>query len=166
MDKLKNNQTEEAVSLLKKAIKTSPEFSLPYLKLGDLYAEINNFKEAIKNWEKFVDLSPDNTEDFLSKIESAYFDIGQFDEVEKFYNRILDKNPLNLIALVNLANVLQQKGEHNSSMSLIDEALIDNDNSIFIHLMKLKLSLKDSGNLSLSKNIDKIFDLLKDSKKQ
>ena len=166
MDKLKNNQTEEAVSLLKKAIKTSPEFSLPYLKLGDLYAEINNFKEAIKNWEKFVDLSPDSTEDVLSKIESAYFDIGQFDEVEKFYNRILDKNPLNLIALVNLANVLQQKGEHNSSMSLIDEALIDNDNSIFIHLMKLKLSLKDSGNQSLSKNIDKIFDLLKDSKKQ
>ena len=51
-------------------------------------------------------------------------------------------------------------------MSLVDEALIDNDNSIFIHLMKLKLSLKDSGNLSLSKNIDKIFDLLKDSKKQ
>ena len=157
MDKLKNNQTEEAISLLKKAIKTSPEFSLPYLKLGNLYAEINNLKEAIKNWEKFVDLNPDNTEDVLSKIESAYFDIGQFDEVEKFYNRILDKNPSNLIALVNLANVLQQKGEHNSSMSLIDEALIDNDNSIFIHLMKLKLSLKDSGNLSLSKNIDKIF---------
>ena len=51
-------------------------------------------------------------------------------------------------------------------MSLIDEALIDNDNSIFIHLMKLKLSLKDSGNQSLSKNIDKIFDLLNDSKKQ
>ncbi len=99
----------------------------------------------------------------LSKIESAYFDLGQFDEVEKFYNRIINKNPSNLVALVNLANVLQQKGEFNESMNLIDGALINNESSIFIHLMKLKLSLKESENQHLSKNIDKIFDLLQDS---
>ncbi len=164
MDKQKNDQSDEAISLLKRAIKTSPEFGLPYLKLGDIYASNNQFSQAIKNWEKFIDLNPNNGEKVLSKIESAYFDLGQFDEVEKFYNRIIDKNPSNLVALVNLANVLQQKGEFNESMNLIDEALINNENSIFIHLMKLKLSLKESENHHLSNSIDKIFDLLQDDR--
>ena len=73
----------------------------------------------------------------MSKIESAFFDIGQFDEVEKFYDRVLQKNPSNLVALVNLANVLQQKGEYSASMSLIDDALLNNEDSTFLNLMKI-----------------------------
>jgi len=162
MDKLKNNQSNEAIILLKKAIKNSPNFSLPYLKLGDVFYQEKKIQNAIKQWEKFVELNPDESKKVLSKIESAYFDIGQFDEVEKFYNRVIQKNPSNLVALVNLANVLQQKGEYNASMSLIDDALIHNDNSIFINLMKLKLSLKQSDDTRYNKIIDKIMEQFKE----
>ena len=163
MDKLKNNQSEEAIALLKKAIKNSPNFALPYLKLGDVFFAINKLNDAIKSWEKFIELNPDESKEVLSKVETAYFDIGQFDEVEKFYNRVIQNNPSNLVALVNLANVLQQKGEYAASMSLIDDALLQNNNSIFINLMKLKLSLKQSDDSRYNKSIDRIIDLFKES---
>ncbi len=162
MDKLKNSQTNEAIALLKKAIKNSPNFSLPYLKLGDVFYEEKKLQDAIKNWEKFVELDPSESKNVLSKIESAYFDIGQFDEVEKFYDRVLQKNPSNLVALVNLANVLQQKGEYDASMSLIDDALMNNEDSIFINLMKLKLSLKQSDDSRFNEIVDRIIDQFKE----
>ena len=163
MDKLKNNQSDEAIALLKKAIKNSPNFALPYLKLGDVFFAINKLNDAIKSWEKFIELNPDESKEVLSKVETAYFDIGQFDEVEKFYNRVIQNNPSNLVALVNLANVLQQKGEYAASMSLIDDALLQNNDSIFINLMKLKLSLKQSDDSRYNKSIDRIIDLFKES---
>lgn len=162
MDKLKNHQSNEAIILLKKAIKNSPTFSLPYQKLGDVFYQENKLKDAIKNWEKFVELNPGESKKTLSKIESAYFDIGQFDDVEKFYNRVIQKNPSNLIALVNLANLLQQKGEYDASMSLIDDALLQNEESIFINLMKLKLSLNQTDDLKYKKLIDKIIEQFKE----
>ena len=162
MDKLKNHQSNEAIILLKKAIKNSPTFSLPYQKLGDVFYQENKLKDAIKNWEKFVELNPGESKKTLSKIESAYFDIGQFDDVEKFYNRVIQKNPSNLIALVNLANLLQQKGEYDASMSLIDDALLQNEESIFINLMKLKLSLNQADDIKYKKLIDKIIEQFKE----
>ena len=162
MDKLKNHQSNEAIILLKKAIKNSPTFSLPYQKLGDVFYQDNKLKDAIKNWEKFVELNPGESKKTLSKIESAYFDIGQFDDVEKFYNRVIQKNPSNLIALVNLANLLQQKGEYDASMSLIDDALLQNEESIFINLMKLKLSLNQADDIKYKKLIDKIIEQFKE----
>mgnify|MGYP001236681882 FL=1 len=162
MDKLKNHQSNEAIILLKKAIKNSPTFSLPYQKLGDVFYQENKLEDAIKNWEKFVELNPGESKKTLSKIESAYFDIGQFDDVEKFYNRVIQKNPSNLIALVNLANLLQQKGEYDASMSLIDDALLQNEESIFINLMKLKLSLNQADDIKYKKLIDKIIEQFKE----
>ena len=162
MDKLKNNQSNEAIALLKKAIKNSPTYSMPYKKLGDVLYQENKLRDAIVNWEKFVELNPGESKKTLSKIESAYFDIGQFDDVEKFYNRVIQKNPSNLIALVNLANLLHQKGEYDASMSLIDDALLQNNESIFINLMKLKLSLKQSDELENKKLIDKIIEQFKE----
>ena len=162
MDKLKNHQSNEAIILLKKAIKNSPTFSLPYQKLGDVFYQENKLEDAIKNWEKFVELNPGESKKTLSKIESAYFDIGQFDDVEKFYNRVIQKNPSNLIALVNLANLLQQKGEYDTSMSLIDDALLQNEESIFINLMKLKLSLNQTDDIKYKKLIDKIIEQFKE----
>ena len=162
MDKLKNHQSNEAIILLKKAIKNSPTFSLPYQKLGDVFYQENKLEDAIKNWEKFVELNPGESKKTLSKIESAYFDIGQFDDVEKFYNRVIQKNPSNLVALVNLANLLQQKGEYDTSMSLIDDALLQNEESIFINLMKLKLSLNQTDDIKYKKLIDKIIEQFKE----
>ena len=94
MEKLEKGQLKEAESQFQKAVKTSPEFGLPYLRLGDVFAENRDLVKAIENWEKFALLNPEEGRLVYSKIESALFDLGRFSEVEKFYERILEKDPI------------------------------------------------------------------------
>jgi len=65
-----------------------------------------------------------------------------------------------LSALAKLANVLEEKGEHNNAISLVEDALAKNESSVHAHLMKLKLSLHVSKPHELSNQIDDIIQLL------
>ena len=160
MDKLEKGRQKEAEAQFQKAVKTAPEFGLPFLRLGDLYAENRDLVKAIENWEKFAILNPEDGQQIYSKIESALFDLGRFSEVEKFYERILDKDPANLNALAKLANVLEEKGEHSNALTLVEDALSKNNESIHAQLMRLKLSLNISKPHELSNQIDGIIQLL------
>ena len=166
MDRLDKGKIEESIKIFENAIKTAPEFEKTYLCLGDLYLEKRDLVKAIDNWEKYALLNPENGKIIYSKIESALFDLGRFSEVEKFYERIVDKDPSNLSALTKLANVLEEKGEHNSALSLVEDALSKNQTSIHAHLMKLKLSLQVSKPNELSNHIDRIIDLLTSNNKK
>ena len=160
MEKLEKGQLKEAKFQFQKAVKTSPEFGLPYLRLGDVFAENRDLVKAIENWEKFALLNPEEGRLVYSKIESALFDLGRFSEVEKFYERILEKDPSNLNALTKLANVLEEKGEHNTALNLVEDALSKNGSSVHARLMKLKLSLHVSKPHELSNQIDEVIQLL------
>ena len=166
MDRLEKGKIEESIKIFENAIKTAPEFEKTYLCLGDLYLEKRDLVKAIDNWEKFALLNPENGRMIYSKIESALFDLGRFSEVEKFYERIVDKDPSNLSALTKLANVLEEKGEHNSALLLVEDALSKNQTSIHAHLMKLKLSLQVSKPNELSNHIDRIIDILTSDNKE
>ena len=163
MDKLEKGSEIEAINLFEKAVKTSPKFALSYLKLGDYYAEKRDLTKAIENWENFALYDPDDGHGIYTKIESALFDLGRFSEVEKFYRRILNNNPINFAALTRLANVLQEKGQHKDALNLVDETLAKNQSSIHAHLMKLKLSLNISKPHELSHYIDNIMQLLNEN---
>ena len=160
MDKHEKGKVDEAIKTFDIAAKTDPNYEKTYLCLGDIYLVKRDLIKAIDNWEKYALLNPENGKMIYSKIEAALFDLGRFSEVEKFYERIVDKDPSNLSALTKLANVLEEKGEHNSALSLVEDALSKNQTSIHAHLMKLKLSLQVSKPNELSNHIDKIIQLL------
>ena len=67
-------------------------------------------------------------------------------------------------ALSKLANVLEEKGEHDSAITLVEDALSKNESSVHAHLMKLKLSLHISKPHELSNQIDEIIRLLTSAK--
>ena len=160
MDKHEKGKVDEAIKTFDIAAKTDPNYEKTYLCLGDIYLVKRDLVKAIDNWEKYALLNPENGKMIYSKIEAALFDLGRFSEVEKFYERIVDKDPSNLSALTKLANVLEEKGEHNSALLLVEDALSKNQTSIHAHLMKLKLSLQVPKPNELSNHIDKIIQLL------
>lgn len=161
MDKLKDSNKDEAIMLLKRAIKTSPNLGLPYKHLGDVYYELNDLKNAIAQWEKYVHIEKSDSHKVFPKIESAFFDLGEFDELEKFYDRIIKQDPNNQLAAMNLANHLYQKGEYENAKSIVDDALLKNPDSITIQLMRMKFKIKTDGSGDLSKEIDEIMNLAK-----
>ena len=162
IDRINNKDFEEAEYLLNKAIGQTPDYGLSYKYLGDIRMKNRDLVKAIEYWEKFMELSPEESNLVFDNIESALFDLGRYSEVENFYIRVLDNNPMDLNAVIRLANVLNEKGEEQAAVSLIDK-LIDNGNAtISIMLMKIKLSLSIETPSELGNQIDSILEKIND----
>ena len=160
MGKFENDDRKGAEQCFNKAIEIAPNFGLPHLYLGNLFSENRNLVKALEHWEQYALLDLKNGSSIYSKIESALFDLGRFSEVEKFYQRALKNNPRNLDALAKIANVLEEKGERQKALDLVEDALSQHEDSIKLRLMKLKLSIQYSSPPQLSQQIDKMIDIM------
>ena len=114
----------------------------------------------ITTWEKYALLDTENGSSVYSKIEAALFDLGRFSEVEKFYQRALKNNPENLNALAKIANVLEEKGERQKALELVEDALNQYNDSIKLRLMKLKLSIQHASPPQLAQQIDRMIEIM------
>ena len=159
---LKNNNIEEAEDLFRKAINDSPNYGLPYKFLGDIKHLNRDLVKAVENWEKYMELSPTESHKVFDNIENALFDLGRYSEVEKFYRKVLNENPLDINAGLRLANVLNEKGENKSAIALIDQFTSQEEASISVMLMKLKLSLSTQTPAELSFYLDEILSKVED----
>lgn len=159
MDKLSKNDRAGAKSCFQKALEIDPHYGQAHRRLGDYYAEDRDLIKAIDHWEKFAIKDPEIAGNIFSKIETALYDLGRYSEVEKFYERMLNNNPGNLDALARLANVLEEKGERQQALDLVDSAMEKFGDSVHARLMRLKLSLTIAPPHELSQQIDKIIDL-------
>lgn len=165
MDKLAHGDRAGAKASFDNAIRLAPNFGLPYLRKGDVLAEERDLVKAVEAWEQFTILSPEESRRVFSKIESALFDLGRFSEVEKFYLRVLDRDTSNIDALAKLANVYEEKGEHQKALELVNDTLSKNTDSAHVRLMKLKLSLVSSRPHELAHQIDELVDLITSKEK-
>lgn len=160
LDKSSKNDRDGAKRCFEKALEIDSNYGQAHRRLGDYYAEDRDLFNAINHWEQCALLDPGNAGNIFSKIETALYDLGRYSEVEKFYKRMLDKNPNNIDALAHMANVLEEKGERQEALDLVDSAMSKFDTSVQAHLMKLKLSLTSIPPHELSKQIDKIMELV------
>ena len=159
-EKIKKNEIEAAELLLNEAIKKAPEFGLPYKYLGEIKMTNRDLVKAIDYWEKFISLSPEDSYKVFDNMESALFDIGRYSEVENFYRRVLEKDSKNIPGTLRLANVLNEKGEGQAAIKLIQGIINNGSNEISILLMKLKLSLSIQTPNELGHQIDLILNKL------
>tara|TARA_Y100001970_G_scaffold109518_1_gene136807 strand:+ start:19517 stop:20566 length:1050 start_codon:yes stop_codon:yes gene_type:complete len=161
VEKIKNKEHSAAESLLNDAIKQAPEFGLPYKYLGEIKMVNRDLVKAVEYWEKFVNLSPKDSHKVFDSMESALFDLGRYSEVEKFYRKVLENDLVNVAATLRLANVLNEKGEDQAAIKLIDGLINSGNTKIPILLMKLKLSLSIQTPAELGHQIDKILNQIK-----
>ncbi len=166
LDLLDKNDKNRAKKCFQKAIEIESTYGRAHELLGDLYAEDRDLIKAIEQWEKFALLDIDNASNVFTKIETALYDMGRYGEVEKFYKRLLDAKPDHLDALTRMANVLEEKGDRQKALDLIDSALKQFDDSVHTRLMKLKLSLTVSPPHELSRQVDKIIELISEKKER
>jgi tetratricopeptide (TPR) repeat protein len=164
LEKLKNGFADEARSFFQKALKSSPDFGLPYRYLGDMFEQTRDLVKAVENWESFAVRDIENASWVFGKIESALFDLGRYSEVENFYRRILEIDSSNFEAIIRLANVLEEKGEDGAALSLIESTINPNSKDVRGDIMKLKLSLITSTPVELSHQVDSILEKLSDAK--
>ncbi len=160
IDKINNNDYEDAESILNSAIKKAPEFGLPYKYLGDIRMVKRDLVKAIEYWEKFIYLAPEDSHQVFDNMESALFDLGRYSEVEKFYRKVLEYDSMDVASTLRLANVLNEKGEGQAAIKLIDSLIENGSDEISIYMMKLKFSLSNQTPAELGHQVDKILNRL------
>jgi len=57
-----NNNTDGAIEYYKLAVQIKPAWSAPYIKLGYAYLNKDDFESAIKNFEEFLRIDPENSQ--------------------------------------------------------------------------------------------------------
>jgi len=157
LDCMRNGKIEDAKSFFKTAIKKSPDNSQAYKYLGDLYEKNRDLLKALENWKIYATKDKKSGVDVYHKIESALFDLGRYSEVEKFYQKLISLDKFNLEAIIKLANVLEEKGETTTALSLIENLSDKKNKDIRIDLMKLKLSITTATPIELGHQIDAII---------
>ena len=157
LDCMRNGKMEDAKSFFKIDIKKSPDNSQAYKYLGDLYEKNRDLVKALENWQIYATKDENSGIDVYHKIESALFDLGRYSEVEKFYQKLISLDKFNLEAIIKLANVLEEKGEINTALTLVENISDKNNNDIRIDLMKLKLSIPNATPIELGHQIDAII---------
>ena len=78
LKKLKENDTEEAIKLLKEAVVTYPENSVYYIKMGQVYADNKNYELAEYNF--FAALSYENREDVKLSLFNIYYAQNEYNK--------------------------------------------------------------------------------------
>ncbi|MEA3288503.1 MAG: tetratricopeptide repeat protein [Candidatus Marinimicrobia bacterium] len=138
----------EAISLLKQAIKLNSQCATPYYHLGRIRQEEGNYKHAIDFYSTFAELDPTAGSIIFSDIEKMYFELGQFEQVEQFYQRLHKRQPENLEVVIGLANYFERKGEYRDALNLLEEVKNPDYNNLSVilgHLHMLdKLGHKDT----------------------
>ena len=139
LEKLRGGDRSEATSLLKQAIKMGKPVPSAYYHLGKISQESGHLKHAIDYYTTFAELDPELGSLVFPEIEKMYFELGQFDSVEQFYNRLRSKQPDSIDVAVGLASHLERKGELQEALTIVDDALLHNPESNRLSLMHLNL---------------------------
>ena len=160
---LKKNNLIEAERHFREVVNESPDLAMSYKYLGDIKYSKRDLVKAIEYWEKYMELSNDDSYLVFDSIETALFDLGRYSEVEKFYRKVLENNSKDLNAGMRLANVLNEKGENKAAINLIDSFIHEENPSVQVMLMKLKLSLSSKTPAELGHFIDEILKVIKSS---
>lgn len=118
--KIQNNQLEEAVSYITRAIELKP-CAYFYDNLGRAYLENYNLNDAIECFKKSLEFDQNNF-DVWFNLALAYKNNMQFDKSVEIYQKALSIEPENASVYFNLANIYEQTGDTLSAIDYYEKA--------------------------------------------
>jgi tetratricopeptide (TPR) repeat protein len=113
----KEKDYEEAVEILDLMLKKYPntEPEVTYFNRGNTYRHLQEFKKAIKDYNKAIEIKPDYTEAYNNRANS-YFDLEEFDKAISDYTSLIKFIPGNYYAYFNRANAYSQLFKYDSAV--------------------------------------------------
>lgn len=112
------NEISDTVCMREKsieAIKYFPEQPLPYALAGISFMMRNNFREALPFFKRGVDLTDENANlksQFYSYLADCYYNLDSVQEAFGMFDKVLEINPNDILALNNYAYYLSLRDEN------------------------------------------------------
>jgi tetratricopeptide (TPR) repeat protein len=113
----------DSVTLWENAVRTGSDVSaIADSNLGDAYRERGRWSEAIRSYERSIELDPGRVNPY-NGMASAYFLLGRTGEAERLLRRAVVVDPKSALAHYNLGYVLAQEGRTEPAIAETREAL-------------------------------------------
>jgi Tfp pilus assembly protein PilF len=120
--KIRQEETEEAISLLERVLILSPLFFAAAKSLSELFM-LRNLEEKAKNvWRKYLDQTPGDLNVLLQTGCTLHLQ-GFFEEAIRIYRLILEKVPNHYQTLCHLGLALSDLGEHEEGVLMLNKSL-------------------------------------------
>lgn len=122
---------EEAWEDHSQAIKVNPGFSEAYLNRGNVSFAVGNFKDAVADYDQAVQTvsvsarrgSTPYRAEVYSRRGAGYFFAKEYDDALKDFNRALEIDPDNIVALDNRAIIFSIRGEKDKALADFNRSL-------------------------------------------
>ena len=102
---------QNAIKLLKQAIKIKPEFIAAHNNLGNVYQELGKYQEAMSCYQEAIELNPKYAEAHYN-LGFVNQELGKNQEAVSCYQRAIELNPEYIEALYNIGRVQLATGDY------------------------------------------------------
>jgi len=104
----------------KDALHYDDKFAPAYIMIAESYLLENRKSDAVEFFKKLALKVPSEIYRVIPKMEETLFDLGQFSDVEKIYNDILDTCPDDSNILRALAGIAEKKGDLQGAIDILN----------------------------------------------
>ena len=120
---MSGNELSAARECFAEAAKLYMGFPAPYVFAGDTYMMENETEQALATWEQLIMDAPERSSPVFTRFEKVTFEEGHFDDMERIYSYVIDKDPKNKYALLHLGEFYFRKGEYEQAVSMMNRLL-------------------------------------------
>jgi choline-sulfatase len=113
---------EEAIAIVKQALRDDPEIVEAYVLLGNFYKKADQPGAAIESYRQALAKDPEH-HNALFSLAVAYMDAGRLEEARVGFERARELDPRNGKVLFNLADILMRQGQVADAEAVIRDAL-------------------------------------------
>ena len=166
---LKKEDFSKARLLFEEAVNMSNDLGICYKLIADSYSSESELmyqkseedggeeflqdakdllSKALSMWIKYAQNKPSQTREVLYLIKDALFALDRYSEIEFILKDLLDRDSNNIDALIDLADYYSSQGENQKSVSLLDSIKDISKDSVLAHMVRLKLKLNLSNDIS------------------
>lgn len=127
----KLNKDQDAISTLQKAIELNPKFDIAFNAIGGSYFKLNNMEEAIKSFEKVIEISTnkklkDQVKEYIArsyaKLGNSSLSEGNADKAVQFFNKAIENANLDAAYLA-LSKAYTESGVWDKAISAGENAI-------------------------------------------
>ncbi len=130
LDFVKQKAEKEGRIRFKEAIKLDDKCISAYLYWGDSYRRENRNEDAFNIWKTFTQNDPNNAHLAFGRLKEVLFDLGRYGEIEEIYRQLISKNPKEVTAYLNLAELYQKEGRHDEAIETCRHIIENHPDSI------------------------------------
>ncbi len=154
---------EEASHWFKEALRLDNRSLPARLYLGDSQIAAGDAEAAIRTWTEIISLAPEQNYLVRRRLESAYYDLGKYDEIAKLYEQLLRRVPEDSGLVLALAGIYHKKQNLVAAVNLLRKSA-DDTSSMLSRLALVDLYLQNGDTRAAQRLVSGMIDMAQAAK--